>query len=65
MRFGLFTGLTGTTWDAVLGLWRHVEAAGWDAACVTDLFLPTFVLPKDPRPLLDRFMAEVAPAFRR
>jgi F420-dependent oxidoreductase-like protein len=41
MRFGLFTSLTGTTWDAVLALWRHVEAAGWDAACVTDHFMPS------------------------
>src|SRR5438046_658047 len=40
MRFGIFTGMTGTTWDAVLGLWRHVEATGWDAACVTDHFMP-------------------------
>ena len=40
MRFALFTGMTGTTWDAVLGLWRHVEATGWDAACVTDHFMP-------------------------
>jgi F420-dependent oxidoreductase-like protein len=40
MRFGLFTGLTGTTWDTVLTLWRHVEATGWDAACVTDHFMP-------------------------
>jgi F420-dependent oxidoreductase-like protein len=40
MRFGLFTGLGATTWDAVLGLWRHAEATGWDAACVTDHFMP-------------------------
>lgn len=40
MRFALFTSMTGTTWDAVLGLWRHVEATGWDAACVTDHFMP-------------------------
>ncbi|HEU5321112.1 MAG TPA: LLM class F420-dependent oxidoreductase [Methylomirabilota bacterium] len=40
MRFGLFTSLTGATWDHVLGLWRHVEATGWDAACVTDHFMP-------------------------
>ncbi len=40
MRFGLFTSLTGTTWESVLGLWRHAEAAGWDAACVTDHFMP-------------------------
>jgi F420-dependent oxidoreductase-like protein len=40
MRFGLFTGLGATTWDAVLDLWRHAEATGWDAACVTDHFMP-------------------------
>jgi F420-dependent oxidoreductase-like protein len=40
MRLGLFTSLTNTTWPDVLGLWRHVEAAGWDAACVTDHFMP-------------------------
>jgi alkanesulfonate monooxygenase SsuD/methylene tetrahydromethanopterin reductase-like flavin-dependent oxidoreductase (luciferase family) len=28
------------------------------------LFLPTFFLPRDPRPQLDRFMAAVVPAFR-
>lgn len=40
MRFGLFTSLTRTNWETVLGLWRHVEATGWDAACVTDHFMP-------------------------
>ena len=40
MRFGLFTSLRDTTWDAVIDLWRHVEATGWDAACVTDHFMP-------------------------
>jgi len=40
MRFGIFTGLTGTTWEDVVALWRHAEATGWDAACVTDHFLP-------------------------
>jgi F420-dependent oxidoreductase-like protein len=40
MRFGIFTSLTNTTWDAVSDLWRHVEASGWDAACVTDHFMP-------------------------
>jgi alkanesulfonate monooxygenase SsuD/methylene tetrahydromethanopterin reductase-like flavin-dependent oxidoreductase (luciferase family) len=28
------------------------------------LFIPTMFLPTDPRPVLDRFIAEVAPAFR-
>jgi F420-dependent oxidoreductase-like protein len=28
------------------------------------LFLPTFLMPPDPRPQFDRFIAEVAPAFR-
>jgi F420-dependent oxidoreductase-like protein len=40
MRFGLFTGMGATTWDSVLALWRHAEATGWDAACVTDHFMP-------------------------
>jgi F420-dependent oxidoreductase-like protein len=40
MRFGVFTSLTGATWDGVLALWRHVEATGWDAAAVTDHFMP-------------------------
>ena len=40
MRVGLFTSLTNTTWPDVLALWRHVEATGWDAACVTDHFMP-------------------------
>jgi F420-dependent oxidoreductase-like protein len=40
MRFGLFTGMGFTTWDAVRDLWRHAAASGWDAACVTDHFMP-------------------------
>ena len=40
MRFGLFTSMGNQTWDAVLELWRHLEATGWDAACVTDHFMP-------------------------
>lgn len=40
MKFGLFTGLTGITWPELVGLWRHVEDAGWDAAFVTDHFMP-------------------------
>jgi len=40
MRFGIFTGMGNTTWDAVLELWRHAAATGWDAACVTDHFMP-------------------------
>jgi alkanesulfonate monooxygenase SsuD/methylene tetrahydromethanopterin reductase-like flavin-dependent oxidoreductase (luciferase family) len=34
------------------------------AAGVGVLFLPTFFLPDDPRPQLDRFMADIVPAFR-
>jgi hypothetical protein len=33
-------------------------------AGVDMLFVPSFFLPKDPRPLLDRFMRDVAPVFR-
>jgi F420-dependent oxidoreductase-like protein len=40
MRFGVFTGLSGLNWPDVLDLWRHVEATGWDIACVTDHFMP-------------------------
>jgi F420-dependent oxidoreductase-like protein len=40
MRFGLFTSLTNTEWPQVLELVRHIEATGWDAACVTDHFMP-------------------------
>ncbi len=40
MRFGLFSSLTNTAWPQVLALWRHIEATGWDVACVTDHFMP-------------------------
>jgi F420-dependent oxidoreductase-like protein len=40
MRFGVFTSLIGQTWSGVLDLWRHIEATGWDIACVTDHFMP-------------------------
>jgi F420-dependent oxidoreductase-like protein len=40
MRFGVFTSLTSQTWTAVSGLWRHIEATGWDIACVSDHFMP-------------------------
>ena len=40
MRFGIFTGLGLTTWEAVRELWTHVDRSGWDAACVTDHFMP-------------------------
>jgi F420-dependent oxidoreductase-like protein len=40
MRFGLFTSMGNQTWAGVLDLWRHVEATGWDIACVTDHFMP-------------------------
>jgi len=40
MQFALFVSMGNTTWDAVLGLTRYGEAAGWDAACVTDHFMP-------------------------
>jgi F420-dependent oxidoreductase-like protein len=40
MRFGLMTTLTGATWNGVSALWQHVEATGWDVACVTDHFMP-------------------------
>ena len=40
MKFGLFTGLTGLSWSQLQNLWHHVEATGWDTACVTDHFMP-------------------------
>ena len=40
MRFGLFTSMGAQTWSSVLDLWRHIEATGWDIACVTDHFMP-------------------------
>jgi F420-dependent oxidoreductase-like protein len=40
MRFALFIGLGNTTWDSVLSLTRHAETTGWDAACLTDHFMP-------------------------
>ena len=40
MRFAIFTGLGLTTWDAVRELWVHGDRSGWDAACVTDHFMP-------------------------
>ena len=40
MKFALFTGMSGTTWDEVLELWQHGDRTGWDAACVTDHFMP-------------------------
>src|SRR6266404_2196690 len=40
MRFGVFTSLTGQTWAGVLELWQHLEATGWDIACVSDHFMP-------------------------
>jgi F420-dependent oxidoreductase-like protein len=40
MRFGLFTSMGGQTWPGVLEFWQHLEATGWDIACVTDHFMP-------------------------
>src|SRR5205807_8134817 len=40
MHFGVFTSLTGQTWAGVLDLWQHLEATGWDVACVSDHFMP-------------------------
>ena len=39
-RFGLFTGTGGITWPELVALWQHAEATGWDAACLTDHFMP-------------------------
>jgi F420-dependent oxidoreductase-like protein len=40
MRFAIFSSMGNTTWNDVLTLWRHSEETGWDAACVTDHFMP-------------------------
>lgn len=40
MKFGLFTSTTGITWAQLQSLWQHIEETGWDAACVTDHFMP-------------------------
>ena len=40
MKFGLFTSTGGITWPQLRSLWQHIEETGWDAACVTDHFMP-------------------------
>jgi len=40
MRFAIFSSMGHTTWNNVITLWRHAEQTGWDAACVTDHFMP-------------------------
>ena len=40
MKFALFSIITGTTWDAVRRLWEHGDRTGWDAACLSDHFMP-------------------------
>jgi F420-dependent oxidoreductase-like protein len=40
MQFGLFTGSTGITWAQLQHLWQHIEATGWDAAFISDHFMP-------------------------
>ena len=40
LKFGLFTSTTGITWKQICDLWQHIENTGWDAACVTDHFMP-------------------------
>ena len=47
MKFGLFTSITGITWPQLRDLWQHIEATGWDAACVTDHFMPNTSDPVD------------------
>jgi len=39
MKFAIFTSM-GSSWDTALAVWKHVDATGWDAACVTDHFMP-------------------------
>jgi F420-dependent oxidoreductase-like protein len=40
MKFAIFTGLGNTSWSDLLHLWQHADQSGWDAACVTDHFMP-------------------------
>jgi alkanesulfonate monooxygenase SsuD/methylene tetrahydromethanopterin reductase-like flavin-dependent oxidoreductase (luciferase family) len=40
MRFGIFTRLRYARGPDVVSLWRQADEAGWDAACVTDHFMP-------------------------
>ncbi len=40
MKFALFTSMGNTTWDELRKLWDYADQAGWDAACVTDHFMP-------------------------
>jgi F420-dependent oxidoreductase-like protein len=40
MRFAIFSSMGNTTWNDVVTLWRNSEETGWDAACVTDHFMP-------------------------
>lgn len=47
MRFGLFTSTTGIAWPELQSLWQHLEATGWDAACLTDHFMPNTRHPID------------------
>ena len=39
MKFAIFTSM-GSSGDTALAVWKHVDATGWDAACVTDHFMP-------------------------
>ena len=40
MKFALFTSMGNTTWNDIRALWDYADQAGWDAACVTDHFMP-------------------------
>ena len=40
MKFALFTSMGNTSWDELRKLWDYADQAGWDAACVTDHFMP-------------------------
>ena len=37
----------GISWSQLQSLWQHLEATGWDAACVTDHFMPNTRNPVD------------------
>ena len=40
MKFALFSIITGPTWDTVRRFWEHGDRTGWDAACLSDHFMP-------------------------
>jgi F420-dependent oxidoreductase-like protein len=40
VKFALFSIITGPTWGTVRRFWEHGDRTGWDAACLSDHFMP-------------------------